>query len=254
MRIVSVVLLVAVVCLCPKAAYSMKIDQELSGLQNDIGRLSKIRLSKQSPLYMRFYGESLIGKSIAEWIDSRVLEVVLDPDLGACGGVGPQGVPACVSADQVRYRGIVFTSNTGFSNPWNDSSEESKLLDNWIVRISFLIHEARHLDSLKKSDKFREGSTHTTCLDTSEYSDTSDCDNTADGAYGFQAEFLLNVANSCVEGCTKVDRAYAREMAQWILKNMMDSRSARQIHDDTFFGFSAKVPRWAGAHPPGRRR
>lgn len=177
-----------------------------------------LRLRRSTPLYKRFFGRSLGGQHITEQItkfpavrfdhfpDSRTSLAEIYP---------PEGT-------------LVFTPNFfRFFGKY-----ESKLLV-----LGIMLHESRHLE-----EPF--GEHHIPCppedlageplisrFDGLSLESKISCDNKLNGAYGFEAVFLNNVARFCTT-CSSNDKELALRFSKKFLSRIVDQQAYQAISDD----------------------
>ena len=222
----AVVLTILSLFLSVEAAQGIVVDPEISGVREDLRQLEKLELSESTPLHQSFFGKSLQGKNHLKWLSSRATRISLDPDF-CVGGLAA----ACV--DEALFPGRIFVSHPEFdaapifNSPYS-FAYESMVQSHWITRVALLIHEAKHLNALiRANEPFSMGVLHEKC----ESHQASICDTSTDSAYGFQAVFLYNVAQYCVNGCTEEDRKNARAAAD-ALRPMLDQKTWNLIQID----------------------
>lgn len=105
-----------------------------------------------------------------------------------------------------------------------------------VERVSYLIHEARHLDGARfmhapcpmpfLDDAGQE--IHTRSAAGLYLANLAACDYDETGPYGFQLVFLKNVATNCAT-CSKEDRGSASSLFDWLLYRILSPASKAKL-------------------------
>ena len=179
----------------------------------------RLRRNPATPLHQKIFG-TVAGPAYLNFFNSRVLRA----DSDACGGV--TGVIACTTPLMPTW--MYFTSAyLTFSMPQ-------------IMRVSILLHEARHEEIPNRNwphatcpTPFRDerGNDIVGFYSKDPLQGTQSCDSTPIGSYGTQLIFLANIAKSCTN-CTDKVRADARFLLQDQLGRILGTANKNALRQD----------------------
>ena len=165
--------------------------------------------SAASPLHRKIFGdEPLDGSAYRKFFLKRVKNVSQE----GIGFASCHNALACTESDIVRI-----------------SKQYSSLEIPSIIRLSFLIHEARHAEGWK----------HVICPKSNlkspyqglSMSGKEECDENEWGAYGTQIVMLGNVANSCTS-CTEKTRNSAKKYSEFLINLILSPESREALRKD----------------------
>jgi hypothetical protein len=169
-----------------------------------------IRGTAASPLHRKIFGDGpLDGKLYRDFFDRRVDRIEAE----GFGFASCDGALACNGGDRIVHL----------------SKSYGTLDVPPVIRLSFLIHEARHVD----------GYTHEICpamREKSPYQNISlsgkrSCDDSALGAYGVQIVMLRNIAEYC-DSCSSLTRSDARSYSAYLMTLILSDRARSLLFTD----------------------
>jgi hypothetical protein len=186
-------------------------EQTRQRLSSDWELCDSLRGSSASPLHAKIFGEGPVsGSRYHAYFTERA---------GAVQGEGIlyascHGAFACSQAD----------------GPVRVSNAYGQLDLPPVLRLSFLIHEARHAEGVRH-ERCPEGVSLVSPYQKVDLRGAQECDANEWGAYGVQYVWLTNIAHHCTS-CSATERKQALDYSGFILRlvNSPDAR-ARLISD-----------------------
>lgn len=199
-------------CALPRATGSV--------VDSDLLWAGTIRGTSVSPLHRQIFGSALLdGRDYVRFFRERVDHITGEGILFA----GCRGALAC----------------HGGARTVRVSSDYAELPIPRVIRLSYLLHEARHTEGWPHEKCEGPGRTRYQGL---ALDGLDACESSALGAYGIQIVMLRNVARSC-ESCDARTRHEAADYADDLLKRI-NSREARDLleNDSTAAGGAKVTP------------